>query len=188
MTNSIFPILLIGLVCLIAGFLIGMAFSGRGASPAHTGTGKGQPAKVQSDPGVVEAVKKTPALEPASPPPSSAPPLMPVYTPPPMEAIRKPNANPIDFFARALTADVPKANAEPKSIAGQIDEILQEKLTESPLANRAIRLMELPGKGMVVMVGLNQYDGVEAVPDAEVRAMIRSAVAEWERRVDEADT
>jgi hypothetical protein len=109
-----------------------------------------------------------------------------VKAPLPAETLRKPSANPIDFFARALQSDVPKTTAEPKSIAGQVDEILQEKLVESPLANRAIRLMELPGKGMVVMVGLNQYDGVEAVPDAEVRAMIRSAVAEWERRVDTA--
>jgi hypothetical protein len=35
---------------------------------------------------------------------------------------------------------------------------------------------------MVVMVGLNQYDGVEAVPDEEIRNLIRSAVAEWEER------
>jgi len=72
--------------------------------------------------------------------------------------------------------------APPRSIAAQIDDILQEKLKDSPLAGRAIRLMELPNRGMVVMVGLNQYDGVEAVPDEEIRNLIRSAVAEWEER------
>jgi hypothetical protein len=37
---------------------------------------------------------------------------------------------------------------------------------------------------MVVMVGLDQYAGVDDVPDAEIRALIHSAVTEWERRVE----
>jgi hypothetical protein len=56
-------------------------------------------------------------------------------------------------------------------------------LQNSPLASRHIRLIELPTKGVVVMVGLDRYEGVEAVPDEDVRQMIRLAVAEWERRV-----
>jgi hypothetical protein len=127
-------------------------------------------------------------IEPVPSQPLPAPVLVPVPTPSPVETPRKPSTNPIEFFARALQSDVPKVVPEPKSIAGQVDEILQEKLAESTLANRAIRLMELPGKGMVVMVGLDQYDGVDAVPDEEVRAMIRSSVMEWERRVDTAGT
>lgn len=91
--------------------------------------------------------------------------------------------NPIDMFARAIQTDTGKLDQSPKSIAAQIDEILQEKLENSPLENRGIRLMELPGKGMVVMVGLNQYDGVDSVPNPEIRELIKSCVAEWERRV-----
>jgi hypothetical protein len=94
------------------------------------------------------------------------------------------NLNPINVFARALQSDVKQADQPNKSIAAQIDEILQEKLENTPLAQRAIRLMELPGKGMVVMVGLDQYDGVSSVPDPEIRDLIRSCVAEWERRVE----
>jgi hypothetical protein len=93
------------------------------------------------------------------------------------------NLNPINVFARAIQADVSKVDQPNKSIAAQIDEILQEKLVNTPLSQRAIRLMELPGKGMVVMVGLDQYDGVSSVPDPEIRELIRSCVAEWERRV-----
>ena len=180
--SSILPMILFGLVCFAAGFLAGMAFAVRRVDPAGLLPVKSLPAKEQPAPGAVEEAR--PAPEPVSPSPVSTPLLTPVKAPSTAETVRKPSANPIDFFAHALQSDVPKASAEPKSIAGQVDEILQEKLVESPLANRAIRLMELPGKGMVVMVGLNQYDGVDAVPDADVRALIRSAVSEWERRVD----
>ncbi len=88
--------------------------------------------------------------------------------------------NPINLFARAIQADVRPAMAPPKSIAAQVDEVLQEMLKDSTLESRAIRLLELPGKGMVVMVGLDQYDGVNAVPDEAIRGLLRAAVAEWE--------
>ena len=92
--------------------------------------------------------------------------------------------NPIEVLTRAVSTDVPKESSAPKSIALQIDEILQERLVESPLKERAIRLMELPGKGLVVMVGMEQYEGVQEIPDPDVRDLIRECVAEWERRND----
>lgn len=92
--------------------------------------------------------------------------------------------SPVDVFARAIRTDTRKPETPPASIAAQIDEILQEKLTTNPTITRAVRLLEIPGKGMFVMVGLDQYAGVDEVPDAEVRGLIREAVAEWERRVE----
>jgi hypothetical protein len=85
--------------------------------------------------------------------------------------------------ASPLPAPTTSGPARGKSIAAQIDEILQEDLAESPLKNRAIRLMELPGKGMVVMVGLDQYADVGSVPDAEIREAIRASVARWEKTI-----
>lgn len=79
------------------------------------------------------------------------------------------------MLSRKRTQDVPE-----KSIAAQIDEILQEKLLDSPLAERAIRLMELPDKGMVVLVGLDKYDSVDDVPDEDVRQLLKDCVSEWE--------
>jgi hypothetical protein len=96
------------------------------------------------------------------------------------EVQKQPAIKPVDMLANALRADVPKQVSQPKSIAAQIDEILQKKLAASDMQDRAIRLLELPGKGLVVMVGLDQYEGVENVPDAEIRALIRDCVVEWE--------
>lgn len=95
------------------------------------------------------------------------------------------NLNPLDVFARALQPQDHPSFPLSRSIAEQVDEILQEMLETSPLRARAIRLLELPQKGMVVMIGLDQYQGVDAVPDEEIRNLIHSAVVEWERRVSE---
>lgn len=100
----------------------------------------------------------------------------------------KVSLNPVEMFARAFKSDGPPP--PPKSIAAQVDEIVQEMLDQpemqnSSLRTKGIRLMELPGKGMVVMVGLEQYAGVEDVPDAEVKQLLKAAVAEWERRSED---
>lgn len=92
--------------------------------------------------------------------------------------------SPADVVAQAVRTDVRKPEARPVSIAAQIDEILQENLAADETITRAVRLLEIPGKGMVVMVGLDQYAGVDEVPDEGVRTLIQEAVAEWERRVE----
>jgi hypothetical protein len=88
---------------------------------------------------------------------------------------------PIDLLARSISPEARPVTRGPQSIVAQIDEILQSKLADSPLAERGIRLMELPTKGLVVMVGLQQYEEVDAVPDPEIRALIRQSVDEWEK-------
>ncbi len=94
---------------------------------------------------------------------------------------------PLDWIAQALEKRLSKKEELPeKSIAAQIDEILQEKLKESHQESRAIRLMELPDKGMVVLVGLEQYESVEDVPDEQVRQLIKDCVTEWEIIQEEA--
>lgn len=94
---------------------------------------------------------------------------------------RRASLNPVDLLARAVQSDVSK-DERPQSIAAQIDAILQEKLSSSPYKNKGIRLLEFPGRGMVVLVGMDQYDSVEAVPDEGVRALLHECVAEWEQK------
>lgn len=87
-----------------------------------------------------------------------------------------------DWLAQALQ---PKTSAgePPRSIAMQVDEILQRKLQERGWGGRGIRLMELPHKGMVVLIGLDQYATVEEVPDPEIQTLIRASVREWETKM-----
>lgn len=85
----------------------------------------------------------------------------------------------VGMITRALGSDVPNLRPVQKSIAVQVNEILQKKLKDTPLEERGICLMELPGQEMVVMIGLDKYDSVNAVPDDEIRAVIQSAVNDW---------
>lgn len=97
------------------------------------------------------------------------------------QSIKKTGLNPFEVIVNALDSDVVKPDAT-KSLAQQVDEILQEKLAGSPLRDKGIRLLDVPGKGLVVMVGMEKYDGVDAVPDEQVKAVLRSAVDDWARR------
>jgi hypothetical protein len=97
------------------------------------------------------------------------------------QPVTKPSLNPLDVIVNAFQTDVGKPNTV-KSLAEQVDEVLQEKLAESTLRGRGIRLLDLPGKGLVVLVGLDKYDGIDAVPDEEVKAILHAAVDEWGRR------
>jgi hypothetical protein len=92
--------------------------------------------------------------------------------------------NPINMLSRAFEADVAKSALPNQSMVTQVDAILQEKLQEADMQKWAVRLTEFPGKGMMVMVGLEQYEGIDEVPYERVRTIIRSSVAEWERRAE----
>ena len=67
------------------------------------------------------------------------------------------------------------------SMIGQINDILQRKMAEAPGASRGVRLLEGAGGALRVFIGLQSFD-LEDVPDADVKRMIRDAVAEWESR------
>jgi hypothetical protein len=137
-----------------------------GAAPA-------QPAPPEAvAPVGVETAGAAPPVQAAPPPAEGAP-----ETAPPA---RRQTLTPFNVISRALQGDVGVPKPVLKSIVTQIDEVLQVRLAGTPLAGRGVKLMELPGKGMVVMVGLEQYDSVEAVPDAQVREAIRQAAAAWE--------
>ena len=74
------------------------------------------------------------------------------------------------------------APSGPKSIVNQIDDILQDMIAGTPLASRGLKLIDDPVRGVVVEIGLNFYEGIESVPDEEVKAVIRKAVSVWESR------
>jgi len=172
-------IIIVGLIGLAVGFALGVAVSSL-REPRQE--------KPVVDPAQIERRIQVPAARPV-------PPAEPVPTPAsvPLSGIpladlpapAPPSLNTVDVLARALQPDLRSLEPPPLSITAQIDEILQEKLQDSPYATSLIRLVELPSKGVVVKVGMDQYEGVDAVPDEAIRQLIRSAVAEWERRVAE---
>jgi hypothetical protein len=68
------------------------------------------------------------------------------------------------------------------SIVGQIDSVLQARLEGTSLGERGIFLTQSPEGGVIVYVGLTRYNGVDEVPDPEIKAAIRAAISEWEDR------
>jgi len=70
------------------------------------------------------------------------------------------------------------------SIVAQINDILQEMLESGSTKATGIRLAEDASRGVTVWVGLDHYNSIDSVADPEALALIRAAVAEWERRME----
>ncbi len=122
--------------------------------------------------GMAQAVSAQPAVQPM-PAAGTTPVSQPRLTPVPVVPVQ-PTA-----LETAPTANVVGA---PTTMVGQIDAILQTNLAGTPLAGQGIRLVESPEGGAMVVVGMKRYAGVGEVPDPEVQAVIRAAIAEWEKR------
>lgn len=96
-------------------------------------------------------------------------------------AARPAGLNPLKSLVRTAQSEInDKVPEESPSIASQVDEILQAHLEGTPLEDRAIRLLDLPNQGMVILVGLEKYQALDEVPDEEIRDVLKTAVAEWE--------
>jgi len=98
------------------------------------------------------------------------------------ESVPRPSFNPVTVLVRALQADVKKSQLPTESIVSQINDILQADLKNASNIKDPVRLMEWPGRGMVVMIGLDKYDSVDEVPDEDIKAVIKAAVKEWEQQ------
>ncbi len=70
----------------------------------------------------------------------------------------------------------------PFTMVGQIDAILQSRLTGTALAGRGIRVIESAEGGAAIVIGTARYAGVGDVPDSEVKDVIKAAIAEWEEK------
>jgi len=91
--------------------------------------------------------------------------------------------SPVRGLSEMITKDV-KAVTEkkPASIVGMIDEVLQARLPSTPYKDAGIRLEDGLMGEVIVVVGSQSYKGLDSVPDAEIRNLIRAAIAEWEKK------
>lgn len=75
-----------------------------------------------------------------------------------------------------------KPDPHTMSIVHQIDAILQEMLQDTDLKIKAIRLDENPAHEVIVWIGVTRYEGIESIPDLEVKSLIKQAVDRWEKQ------
>jgi hypothetical protein len=112
----------------------------------------------------------------------------------PVAPAETPQAKPVEIANRAsIFSPRPREALKPvlmvdekpkvslKSIVEQIDDVLQNKLEGTAFASQGIKLLEGPGGTVMVQIGAQKYEGVGTVPDPQVQALVREAVAEWDK-------
>lgn len=114
---------------------------------------------------------------PAQPAPIQRPPTTPSARP-----ASSPGPAPVPTPSASSGASSENEPPAPTSMVGQIDAILQGHLAGTPLADRGIRIAESIHGGVVVLVGLDRYESVGDVPDPQIQAVIKAAIAEWEKK------
>lgn len=107
----------------------------------------------------------------------SRPAPVPTASPPPGAATSQPGTP-----KPAVIPIEDRPAAPTNSIVTQIDTILQARLNGTPLEERGIFLTQSAEGGVIVYVGLTRYNGVDEVPDPEIKAAIRAAITEWENK------
>lgn len=106
---------------------------------------------------------------------SDLPPIQPVLEQSVQKVLKEPEDEP--------KLDEPMA-APPKTIAGQISLILEKMLEGHPLKEKGIQLIENSHHGVDVWVGMEKFEGIDAIPYPEAQQLIRAAVAQWERETE----
>jgi FtsZ-interacting cell division protein ZipA len=87
-----------------------------------------------------------------------------------------------EFIDRDTTEDEEEnLIIKPRTIAGQISLILEEMIKTTSLRDKGIRLIEREDHGVDVWVGMEKFDGVEAIPYPEAQQLIKAAAARWEK-------
>lgn len=88
----------------------------------------------------------------------------------------------LPFRRKKIQLEPSEPPEPPKSIAMQIDEIIQNMLPGSPLSGQSIRLSEVPGGGLLIVHNGARYQGIDEVEDPDAKALIKKAVHTWNER------
>jgi hypothetical protein len=77
----------------------------------------------------------------------------------------------------------PEEVEEPKSMAEEIEELLQYRLALNPtLVQRSIHIRPAHHGGVLIEVDGQSFDGVGEIEDDTIRDFIQSVIQEWEAR------
>jgi len=117
----------------------------------------------------------TPAPQPARPASAQPAPVRPAPA-----AVARPGQSPRPVPAPGNEDEEPVV--APGSIVEQVDSILQTQMVGTPLIEKGIRLQESPEGGVIVWVGIKKYEGIDDVPDDQIKAAIRAAITTWENK------
>lgn len=117
---------------------------------------------------------------PAESIPDQSPSVPPFFYEPEPEV--KPVSTKIPDLVTSILTPAPSPTPVFKSIAMQINDILQDTIQGTPYEGRGLTVNDGPDHGVVVTLDGQKYSGVKEVPDEEVRGLIRSAVLEWEKQ------
>ena len=79
-----------------------------------------------------------------------------------------------------IKAEIAKKSYSDLSMVEQIDRILRKKLENSPLGKRGIRMRSSLSGGLLIEVGLAEYEWIEDIPEEAIQDIIRASIAEWE--------
>lgn len=126
------------------------------------------------------SVTQPPAETMAPPPPP--PPPMPSSQPPAPASSRSPLAI-IDQVVGGGSGGGKKEEPPPKSMADEIEELLQYRLALDPqLSSRSIHIRSSEDGSIFVEVDGQNFDGIGDVSDEQVRTYLQKIVQEWEAR------
>ncbi len=95
-------------------------------------------------------------------------------TPPPTPAPPPPT---LEFDVDAKAEEITQSKL---SMVEQIDRILQKKLEGTPLEKRGIQLRTAISGGLLINIGLDEYEWIDDIPDQTIQKIIRESIAEWE--------
>ena len=139
---------------------------------------EGRPAAAPA-PMPTPAAPTSPPLR-AQPPQASSTPIPSTPKPTPQPIARE---TPAPGMTKPTTSEKEERSAPPATgIVGQIDSILQTRLAGTPLEGRGIYLSNSPEGGVIVNVGLQKFNGIDEVPDPEIKAALRAAITAWENK------
>lgn len=123
----------------------------------------------------------------AAPQPVSQPISKPLQTPPVSAPVSRP-APELKPVPAKLTLNPQKPAITPEqefkllSMVKQIDFVLQKRIAGTPLESMSIHLNDTLHGGLEVQIGTQKFETIDDVPDANVKAAIRAAIAEWETK------